>query len=193
MVLLTFGAWIGDVCSWLGWRPPVRSTALVELKRGVTGDPRSWLSSTSITPRSLDDTLRLRPSTVQEKWFARLYLMKGVTIGILVLFWCVSALIVLTAAYPAAVAILTSRGFTEAPARFMTIAGSLVDFSIGVSIAFRRSHRLGLLTGIAMSLFYMVSASILTPDLWIEPLGALVKTGPAMVLMLVAWAMADDR
>jgi hypothetical protein len=34
---------------------------------------------------------------------------------------------------------------------------------------------------------------VLTPDLWIEPLGALVKTGPAIVLMLMALAMADSR
>ena len=28
---------------------------------------------------------------------------------------------------------------------------------------------------------------------WIEPLGALVKTGPAIVLMIVALAISDDR
>ena len=31
------------------------------------------------------------------------------------------------------------------------------------------------------------------PDLWIEPLGALVKTGPAIVLMLVALLTLDNR
>jgi hypothetical protein len=29
--------------------------------------------------------------------------------------------------------------------------------------------------------------------MWIEPLGALVKTIPAIVLMLVAFAMLEDR
>jgi hypothetical protein len=29
--------------------------------------------------------------------------------------------------------------------------------------------------------------------MWIEPLGVLVKTGPAIVLMAVALAMPDDR
>jgi hypothetical protein len=33
----------------------------------------------------------------------------------------------------------------------------------------------------------------ITPDLRIEPLGALVKTGPAIVLMLVALLMLDNR
>jgi len=33
----------------------------------------------------------------------------------------------------------------------------------------------------------------LTPEMWIEPLGALVKTGPAIILMLVALAIDKDR
>ena len=39
----------------------------------------------------------------------------------------------------------------------------------------------------------MVGAALLTPDLWIEPLGALVKTGPAIVLMMVALFILDKR
>jgi exodeoxyribonuclease V beta subunit len=39
----------------------------------------------------------------------------------------------------------------------------------------------------------ITSLGCLTPDLWIEPLGALVKTGPAIVLMLVALLMLDNR
>jgi hypothetical protein len=52
---------------------------------------------------------------------------------------------------------------------------------------------LGLIVGIVASLGYMIGAAILTPDLWIEPLGALVKTGPAIVLMLVALLTLDNR
>ena len=44
-----------------------------------------------------------------------------------------------------------------------------------------------------MSLGYMGGAAVLTPDLWIEPLGALVKTGPAIVLMMVALAILPER
>jgi hypothetical protein len=68
-----------------------------------------------------------------------------------------------------------------------------MDFLVGVAIAFKRTSRFGLMAGIAVSLFYMISATILTPDLWVEPLGALVKTFPAIVLMLVALAISDDR
>ena len=57
-----------------------------------------------------------------------------------------------------------------------------MDMTIGVLIAFRRSCAAGLIAGIVASLGYMVGA-VIQPDLWIEPLGALVKTGPAIVLM----------
>jgi hypothetical protein len=191
--LLIFGALAGDLAAWLGWRPPIRSTALAELQRGVVGDPRSWVEATGIRPRTFDEILQARPATVQEKWFARLFLLKALIVSILAIFWCASAIIALTVAYPDAVAILTRRGYADETARVITVAGSAMDFCIGVAIAFRRSCRQGLLAGIAVSLFYMLAAAILTPDLWIEPLGALVKTGPAIILMLVALAIADDR
>jgi membrane-associated PAP2 superfamily phosphatase len=60
-------------------------------------------------------------------------------------------------------------------------------------IGFRRTSRAGLVAGILVSLAYMAGATILTPDLWAEPLGALVKTGPAIVLMLFCLATLDDR
>ena len=75
----------------------------------------------------------------------------------------------------------------------VTIGTSLMDMSIGILIAFRRTAAVGLVAGIVASFGYMVGAAILTPDLWIEPLGALVKTGPAIVLMLVALMTLDNR
>jgi uncharacterized membrane protein (UPF0136 family) len=65
--------------------------------------------------------------------------------------------------------------------------------TIGGLIAFRRTAAAGLIAGIVVSLGYMAGAALLTPDLWIEPLGALVKTGPAIVLMIVALLTLDNR
>jgi hypothetical protein len=39
----------------------------------------------------------------------------------------------------------------------------------------------------------MLAAALMTPELWIEPLGALVKTFPAIVLMLVALGIIEER
>ena len=191
--LLRLGALAGDLAARLGWSPPMCTTALAELRRGVVGNPDPWLEATRIRPRTIRDVLIDRPATVQEKWFARLYLLKPATIVTLTIFWSASGLIALTVAYDAAVATLTSRGFPIGPAHAITIVSSGLDIAVGAAIALRRTCRAGLLAGIAVSAFYMLGAVVLTPDLWLEPLGALVKTGPAIVLMAVALATLDKR
>jgi nucleoside-diphosphate-sugar epimerase len=191
--LMELGAKAGDLIAHLGWSPPIRSTALQEMRRGVTGNPEPWIAATGIEPACLDSTLQRLPATVQEKWFARLYLTKALVLASLVVFWALSGLIALTVAFNAATVILTSHGFPPALAKAVTVVSSLADISVGLAIAFRRTCGVGLLAGIGVSLFYMVGAAVMTPDLWIEPLGALVKTGPAIVLMLVALATLKDR
>ena len=44
----------GDLANRLGWMPPMRSTAIAELRRGVTGDPASWMAATGIVPKCVD-------------------------------------------------------------------------------------------------------------------------------------------
>ena len=191
--LMDVAAAAGDLVAHLGWSPPIRSTALMEMRRGVIGNPEPWSAATGIEPASLDSALERLPASVQEKWFAGLYLAKPLVLGTLASFWIISGLVALMPAFAAATAILTAHGFGPFLARAITVASSLLDISIGLAIAFRKTCRIGLLAGIGVSLFYMTGAAVLMPELWIEPLGALVKTGPAVVLMLVALAVLEDR
>ncbi|UFW49805.1 MULTISPECIES: SDR family oxidoreductase [Bradyrhizobium] len=192
-LMLDLGARIGDLANYLGWTPPMRSTAIAELRRGVVGDPSAWIAATGIAPKSLAETIGRHPATIQDKWFARLFLVKALIFASLVAFWLVSGFIALFVSYRAAASILSAHNFPPALVDPITIGTSLMDMSIGVLIAFRRTAAIGLVAGIVASLGYMFGAAILTPDLWIEPLGALVKTGPAIVLMLVALLMLDNR
>ena len=190
--LLDLGAKLGDLANLLGWMPPMRTTAITELRRGVTGDPAGWIATTGITPKTIEQ-MAGRTATIQDKWFARLFLVKALVIASLVLFWLVSGFIALVISYDAAANILRAHKFPPALVDPITVVTSLMDMSIGMLIAFRRTCALGLVAGIVASLGYMAGAAILTPDLWIEPLGALVKTGPAIVLMLVALLTLDNR
>ncbi len=191
--LLDAGARAGDFSAWLGWSPPMRSTAIAELRRGVMGDPSGWMAATGIEPRSLDRILAERPATVENRWFARLYLMKALIAVVLAIFWCVSGLIAITVAYKDALDMMTRFGFPGGQSHAFVIVSSLTDICVGLLIAFRKSHRLGLVAGIVVAGGYMIGSAVLTPALWIEPLGALVKTGPAIILMMVALAISDDR
>ncbi|WP_028348410.1 SDR family oxidoreductase [Bradyrhizobium murdochi] len=191
--LLDLGARLGDLTSLLGWTPPMRTTAIAELRRGVSGSPAGWMAATGIIPKTIGQMAGKRLATIQDKWFARLFPIKALMIASLVLFWVVSGFIALVISYDAAAGILRSHGFPPALVAPITVGTSLMDMTIGVLIAFRRTSAFGLVAGIIASLGYMAGAAILTPDLWIEPLGALVKTGPAIVLMLVALLTLDNR
>jgi nucleoside-diphosphate-sugar epimerase len=187
--LMTLGARAGDLIAHLGWSPPIRSTALAEMRRGVAGNPEPWIAATGIKPASLAVAVQRLSANVQEKWFARLYLAKALVLFSLVVFWALSG----SVAFSAATVILTSHGFSPPLAKVITVAGGVVDILVGLAIAVRKTCHTGLLAGICVSLFYMVSAAVLAPELWFELFGALVKTGPAIVLMLVALAILKDR
>src|SRR6266849_8614156 len=105
-VMLDLGAKLGDLANWLGWMPPMRTTAVTELRRGVTGDPHRWMLATGIVPKTLPQALVQRSATIQDKWFARLFLIKALVIASLVVFWIASGLIALVFSYEAAAAIL---------------------------------------------------------------------------------------
>ena len=191
--VLDLGARLGDLASLLGWVPPMRSTAIAELRRGVRGDPSAWMAATAIVPKTIDQTVGRSTATIQDKWFARLFLIKALAIASLAVFWIASGFIALVLSYDAATAILTVHGFPQSLVGPVTVGSSLMDMGVGILIVFRRTCAAGLIAGFGVSLGYMMGAAIITPDLWIEPLGALVKTGPAIVLMLVALLTLDNR
>ena len=116
--LLDLGARLGDLASLLGWMPPMRTTAIAELRRGVTGDPRraGWPPPASCR-RRIAQMAGQRPATIQDKWFARLFPIKALMIASLVLFWVVSGFIALVISYDAAAGILRSHGFPPCAGR----------------------------------------------------------------------------
>jgi hypothetical protein len=73
------------------------------------------------------------------------------------------------------------------------IAGALADIVIGIAIALRRTARAGLYVAIAVSVFYTIAATAITPWLWLDPLGQLVKIAPILVVTLFALAILEDR
>ena len=128
---------LGDVAGRLGWRPPLRSTARREVVRGAVGDPREWSRLTGITPQSLSAALASEPASVQERWFAALYLLKPVLFSVLFAFWILSGLLSIGSGNQISVALM-SEGWAGSLRPFAVIAGSLVDLAIGIGIAIRR-------------------------------------------------------
>ncbi len=182
---------LGDLAGLLGWRPPLRSTALIELTRGTVGDPGPWMRLTGIAPRTLQAALAAEPASVQERWFAQLYLLKPLLLAVLALYWLATGLIAVGPGWDDAVALIEAAELGPAP--LLAAAGAAADMAVGAGIAVRRTARPALHAGLVLSLAYLVLATVLQPVLWADPLGPLVKLAPILVLHLVALATLEDR
>jgi uncharacterized protein YbjT (DUF2867 family)/uncharacterized membrane protein len=183
---------VGDLAGRLGWRPPMRTAALLEIDAGVRGDPRPWRAAGGRPPQSLGVTLRRLPSTVQERWFGRLFLLKPVIAATLALFWIGSGVIGLVRLEQAA-DILLSRGMAVRLAYAAALIGGLVDMALGAAILVRRTHVAAAWGMLVVTALYLAGATLFAPDLWLDPLGPLLKVVPAALLALVALAIEEER
>lgn len=183
----------GDFAGWLGWRPAIRTTARQEIVRGAVGDPSAWVAATGIEPQSFDRALALRPASVQEKWFAALYLQKAVIFTIFALFWLTTAFVSLGPGWHIGMDLMAEGGVTGPLAAAAVIGGAGADFFIGLGIAMRRTARPALWAALAISFVYVVLGTFLVPRLWIDPIGPMLKIWPVVALNLVALAIVDDR
>lgn len=183
---------LGDLVGMLGWRPPVRTTALRQLQMDVVGDGSKWTSMTGISPASVQEMLARDPASVQERWFAKLFLLKPVLIGGLALFWIMTGLITLGPALNAGAAILLQAGFGSS-SMLLAVTGGVLDVLIGTGIAIRKTARPALWASIAVSGAYLALGGVLLPELWADPLGPLVKIIPVLLASFTALAILDDR
>ncbi|WP_271898307.1 SDR family oxidoreductase [Candidatus Phyllobacterium onerii] len=183
---------LGDAASALGWRPPMRTNASLEISRGATGDAGPWKAATGIEAQGLSVALAVNPATVQDKWFANLYFIKPAIFIVLPFFWIMTGIISLTTGWQSGLQLLVGTA-VSALAAPLVIAGALADAIIGILIAIRKTARLGLWGAICICVFYILTGTVLRPDLWNEPLGPLMKILPILLLHLAALAILEER
>ncbi|MFV0294694.1 MAG: SDR family oxidoreductase, partial [Hyphomicrobiaceae bacterium] len=191
-VLLRIAASGADLLGHLGWRSPLRATALRALADGIRGDAATWETAGGAPCRSLGDTLALLPATRQDRVFARAYFGLPLAIGTLALFWCLSGFI--TLGNPArAMAVLSGRGAGSWISGAAVMGGAVADLVLGFAILWRAWARRAALGMIGLSCVYLIGSIALTPDLWADPLGPMVKVFPGMALAAMVWLLLEDR
>src|SRR5262245_17334035 len=152
---------VADGIRRLGWRTPASSTAVTELAAGVSGDPAAWMAATGIKPNSLEDILAERPASVQDRWFARLYLIKPLAIASLAAFWIATGLIALGPGRAGSLAYLATAGVHGALAEVMVGGGALLDIALGLLLLIRRSARIALILMLVLTATYALAGTVL--------------------------------
>lgn len=186
--LARFGSVFADFAGVLGWRSPLRSTAVAVLSEGVIASPKAERIST----KPLNLTLSENPAGVQDIWFTRLYLLKPLILFCLVFFWIVSGSIALWQ-FDETVRLAASAGLEPVTAKVLTVFTGILDIVLGCLLAFQRFARQAIWGMIIVSLGYLTSGAMLQPELWVDPLGPMFKVLPALMLHLVALSILDER
>lgn len=181
-----------DALALLGWRSPMRTAALAQLRMGVRGEAAD-AARLGLQLKSLDALLAAMPSGVQERWFARAYFAKPLILAVLFAFWLASGLIGVTAGFEPAVATLTTAGVSRDLAVAAVIGGSVADIALALLVAHRRTAGLALKGMLLVTAGYLLGGALVRPDLWLDPLGPLVKSIPAAMLAIAALTTLEER
>ncbi len=172
-----------DIAGWLGWRSSLRTTAQKVLANGVRTSPDAWKAAGGHVLASLDQIFAALPSTAQERRFSRLQFLYPPLLVMLAVFWIASGLIG-AARYDRAFALLAGT-LPPTAAHGAVILGILADLMIGLALLVRPLTRSAAIASLAVAGGYLLGASLWRPDLWLDPLGPMVKVFPALGLGLL--------
>lgn len=182
-----------DGLGWLGWRSPLRTNSMMALVHGVSGEAREAVSLLGREALSLPEALAsIGGAGKADRWHARLALVYPLALGMLVLLWLGSGILGL-ARQDVAVEILLNGDVGRGTGRLLVTAGASADILVALCMAFRSTLALALKAGIALSLAYLAASLLVRPDLWLDPLGPMLKVLPVTALMLACIAMSGER
>jgi hypothetical protein len=186
---ISYGA---DALGRLGWRSPLRTTAMEVMQDGVEGDPSRWRALTGRSVMSFEETLSTMPARSEDRIAAWMALAMPFAVTALFFLWAASGLVGFWRA-EAASGVLTAGDWPAGLAKASVLFWSTVDITLAALVLIRRHAARACLAMAAVSLFYLVAATVFTPWLWTDPLGSLVKIVPTIVLALVTRAMLQER
>jgi uncharacterized protein YbjT (DUF2867 family) len=179
-----------DIAGALGWRSPLRTTALKVMSENVLGDPAPLKAATGRPLRTFEETLATLPSSAQERLFARAQLAMPAMLLTLAGFWMISGVITLFQLDRAA-ALLPNVDRTASLA--LAAGGAFLDMAIGAMLLVRRTARFAAVASVAVAAAYLIAGTLLAPHIWSDPLGAYVKVFPAIALGLAVALLLEER
>jgi uncharacterized protein YbjT (DUF2867 family) len=179
------GDWFGD--------GPIATNSLAQLVAGNAGDSTAYSRQIGFAQRSLDGALLARPAEVQDRWHARLFFLAPAIKTVLLLLWLASAWLGLFHGGEATRQLVEAVGLPRGWAEPLRIGSSLADVAVAALLILDRRGRWSTGVQFALVLGYTVIIGAALPQLWLDPLGPLLKNLPILLLIAVHGVIGAKR
>lgn len=188
---------IGAACQagqWLGCGP-LNNTIWSMLKRGNTLDREGQSRMTDFVTRfnPIRQRLSVEASFVQDRWHAQLFLLQPILWFALCFIWLLSAWSGFSADQAQYATILSQAAFPPIAHAPMVAGTSTLDLLLGVLLLLRIQERTILWLMLLSTLAYTLLLGGLAPELWLDPLGGLLKNLAVLPLLLVYMVLRNPR
>ncbi|WP_374384988.1 SDR family oxidoreductase [Dongia sp.] len=171
---------------------PLSTTAVRQLEFGNAGDGGAFANAIGFAPLPMRAWLARRPSSVQDKWHARLYFLRPLLRWTLGFSWIAAGVIGTLASKESVDLVLRPVGLENAGDTLKWLT-CLLDVGVGSLILTRQRPWVMLGVQLAIVASYTAMITMAIPSLWLDPYGALVKNAVFLALAAVVAALEDDR
>jgi len=188
MALVKTAAKLGDLLRW----KVVNSTAVAQVTHGNTGSSGAFAGLYAPAARAMEDVFTVTPSSVQDRWHARLALLAPVLTAVLCLMWLVTGIVGVIAGVPLAESIADSMGREGVDPRVFAWGGGAIEIAIAGLVLTGLPTRWLATLQLGVVLMFSAVLTIALPHLWLDPLGPLLKNIP-FILLIIIWAAVRAR
>lgn len=185
---------IGDALGYVGTATALRTTSMVQLEHMGHASPQPFAEATGIALQPLSTAMQRAPATLQDRMHARAFFALGLAQAAIALFWIATgALTLLPGAAAEAWQILVAGGLTKPWAGAIVYGGAILDIILGLLFVSSNWLRPAGAMQLMLAGVYLIGGLLYRPDLWLDPLGPLVKVIPIMAATLLVMALSEKR
>jgi hypothetical protein len=158
----------------------------------VGGEPAAWTAATGLCATDVGQYLASEPAWAADRWHARLYFVRPIAIAALSIMWTLTGLVAFGPGWTEEAELLRRGGLNGNPAWVVGI-GAVFDIAMGLALLVRAwTARIAVLMALS-TVGFLIGATIVAPQLWLDPLGPWLKVIPMMALCLFVAATEARR
>lgn len=193
LLLIRLGCFVGDLIPYSS----MNSTSykmLAENNFASNQETKKFHQAIGFIPRDFTTGIYKHPSTVQDRWHAKLFFLKPLLSLSIAFVWIFTA-IVSAFLFPKEIsfALLNKVGINHFWQPYCLYGASLLNAFIGITVLINfQIKKIGVLQ-ILLIIIYSVLITWKLPFIWLEPFAPIAKNVPLIVAILIMMALESDR